>query len=129
MGDLGKALKADAMTLLNLLAQFGEWQAARDAKLNALETLLQREHADRKVLVFTQFADTVRYLENHLTARGMSNMAAVTGDYTRPDNTGMALQPEKQRKSESPGRKRTARTDRYRCAERRTKFAGLRHCR
>ncbi len=88
VADLGSALKADATTLLDLLVQFGEWQAAKDAKLSALEELLRGEHADRKVLVFTQFADTVLYLESQLTARGMSKMAAVTGD--TPDPTALA---------------------------------------
>ncbi len=88
VADLGSALKADAKALLNLLAQFGEWQAAKDAKLNALEELLRSNHADRKVLVFTQFADTVHYLEKELRARGVSNMAAATGD--TPDVTQLA---------------------------------------
>ena len=86
--DLGSALKADAKTLLDLLAEFGEWHAAKDAKLGALEELLRDEHADRKVLVFTQFADTVHYLENELKARGVPDMAAVTGDL--PDVTKLA---------------------------------------
>ena len=88
VADLGSALKADATTLLDLLVQFGEWQAAKDAKLSALEELLHGEHADRKVLVFTQFADTVLYLESELKTRGMSKMAAVTGD--TPDVTKLA---------------------------------------
>ena len=88
VADLGSALKADATTFLDLLVQFGEWQAAKDAKLSALEELLNGEHADRKVLVFTQFADTVLYLESELKTRGMSKMAAVTGD--TPDVTKLA---------------------------------------
>ena len=88
VADLSSALKADAKALLDLLAQFGEWQAAKDAKLGALEELLRDEHADRKVLVFTQFADTVHYLESELKARGVPDMAAVTGDM--PDVTKLA---------------------------------------
>ena len=38
----------------------------KDAKLNALEALLTQSHPEDKVLVFTQFADTVRYLNNAL---------------------------------------------------------------
>ena len=57
--ELGKDLAADAATLRQLLVQFGEWSAARDAKLEALENLLMSMHPERKVLVFTQFADTV----------------------------------------------------------------------
>ena len=86
--DLGSALKADAKTLLDLLAEFGEWQAAKDAKLGALEELLRDEHANRKVLVFTQFADTVHYLESELKTRGVLDMAAATGD--SPDVTKLA---------------------------------------
>jgi superfamily II DNA or RNA helicase len=86
--DLGSALKADAKTLLDLLAEFGEWHAAKDAKLGALEELLKDEHANRKVLVFTQFADTVHYLESELKTRGVLDMAAATGD--SPDVTKLA---------------------------------------
>ena len=86
--ELGKDLAADAATLRQLLVQFGEWRAARDAKLDALENLLLNEHPERKVLVFTQFADTVHYVENQLRARGVSGVAAVTGDTADP--TGVA---------------------------------------
>ena len=86
--DLGSALKADAKTLLDLLAEFGEWHAAKDAKLGALEELLRDEHANRKVLVFTQFADTVHYLESELKTRGVLDMAAATGG--SPDVTKLA---------------------------------------
>ena len=86
--DLGSALKSDAATLLDLLTEFGAWQAAKDAKLDALEKLLRDEHADCKILVFTQFADTVHYLERQLAKRGIANMAAATGD--TPDVTELA---------------------------------------
>ncbi|MCY4386244.1 MAG: helicase-related protein [Desulfurellaceae bacterium] len=78
--DLGKALRADAEILRNLLVTFGEWRAVDDTKLDALQEVLVNRHSGHKVLVFTQFADTVRYLENELKARGVSSMAAVTGD-------------------------------------------------
>ena len=70
------------------MVRFGEWQAAKDAKLHALEEVLVNQHPDHKVLVFTQFADTVRYLEKELKARGVSGMEAVTGD--TPDPTQLA---------------------------------------
>ena len=78
--DLGKALRADAEMLRTLLVSFGEWRARDDAKLDALQEVLEHRYPEHKVLVFTQFADTVRYLENELTARGMSGLAAVTGN-------------------------------------------------
>ena len=82
--QLHKNLMKDATTLRNFLVQFGEWRAARDAKLRALEELLVDECLDRKVLVFTQFADTVCYLESELKRRGVSRIAAVTGDASDP---------------------------------------------
>jgi len=85
---LGEDLTADAATLRNLLVRFGEWRPAADAKLGALQALLVDRHPDRKVLVFTQFADTVRYLDRELGSRGVARMAAVTGD--TPDPTGLA---------------------------------------
>ena len=88
VAGLRKDLMTDATTLRNFLVRFGEWQAAKDAKLGALEELLADEHQDRKILVFTQFADTVRYLESELKVRGVSRIAAVTGD--TPDPTRLA---------------------------------------
>ena len=64
----------------------------RDAKLGALHRLIVREHPDRKVLVFSQFADTVRYLETQLSTRGLARMGAVTGDDTDPTKDGLAVQ-------------------------------------
>ena len=86
--ELGKDLATDAAALRRLLVRFGAWNAASDAKLDALENLLVSEHAERKVLVFTQFADTVHYVESQLRARGVSRVAAVTGDTADP--TGVA---------------------------------------
>lgn len=90
---LRKDLMADAKTLRELLIQFGEWQAAEDAKLRALENLLKGEHHEAKILVFTQFADTVRYLDKELKARGMSRMEAVTGDTVNPTEMAWRFSP------------------------------------
>ena len=86
--SLRKALADDAHALLGILGQYGNWDAENDAKLNALETLLTQTHPNAKILVFTQFADTVRYLKNALSARGITDMEAVTGD--SPNPTGLA---------------------------------------
>ena len=78
--ELAKDLETDAAILCKLLLRFGEWQSDRDAKLDALEKILVEEHPKGKVLVFSQFADTVHYLESRLQARGVTELAAVTGD-------------------------------------------------
>ena len=91
--DLGRDLLADAATLGDLLVRFGDWHAERDAKLNALQEIIAGRHPDRKVLVFTQFADTVRYLAGQLASRGMLNMAAVTGGSTDPTRLAWRFSP------------------------------------
>jgi hypothetical protein len=53
----------------------GIWNPDRDAKFAARYELLTQRHPDEKVLVFTQFADTVRYLTEQLKARGIPYMA------------------------------------------------------
>ncbi len=77
--DLGKALSHDNKLLLQILELAGSWDAALDVKLGHLETLVAQTHPDEKVLVFSQFADTVRYLEKHLSARGVARLKGVTG--------------------------------------------------
>ena len=85
---LQKDLADDAHALLEILGQYGEWDAEKDAKLSALEALLTQTHPEDKVLIFTQFADTVRYLQENLSARGISQLAEATGD--SPDPTELA---------------------------------------
>ena len=81
---LAEHLASDAADLIQVLQSHGEWDAAADEKLNALENLLAQTHANDKVLVFTQFADTVHYLKEELSARGASRIAEVTGDSPNP---------------------------------------------
>ena len=86
--DLETELQNDSAALLALLQRNGPWQPAQDAKLDALQTLITESYPDRKIIVFSQFADTVRYLENELKSRGVSALAGVTGD--SPDPTAIA---------------------------------------
>ena len=82
--ELAKALLNDAEALIRVLQQAGSWNPAADAKLAALETLLASKHRHDKVLVFTQFADTARYLGEQLGHRGLFDLAVVTNDTADP---------------------------------------------
>lgn len=82
--SLENDLLTDAEALLKILHTCGEWDSNKDAKLQALLNLLKKNHPNDKVLVFTQFADTVRYLERQLVARGITALAGVTGDSSNP---------------------------------------------
>ena len=91
--SLRKELIDDAHALLEILQQYGKWDAEKDAKLNALEALLTQSHPDEKILVFTQFADTVRYLKAALSARGISQLEEVTGDSPNPTELAWRFSP------------------------------------
>ena len=82
--ELRQHLLSDCRALLSILATCGVWDAAKDAKLNALFALLTRTHPNEKVLVFTQFADTVHYLTEQLKTRGITALEGVTGDAENP---------------------------------------------
>ena len=82
--QLATDLLKDAKALTRVLKKCGTWDADKDAKLDALEELLKETHSEEKVLIFSQFADTVRYLETHLRARGIDRLAGVTGDSSNP---------------------------------------------
>jgi hypothetical protein len=69
---------------MKIIAISGDWKADHDAKLLALKDLVQDSHPNEKVLVFSQFADTIRYLGQQLKAMGVEKLAAVTGDSENP---------------------------------------------
>jgi len=82
--DLAKDLRKDAKTLMTMLRNAGGWDAKRDTKLQALVSLLSKQHPNNKVLVFSQFADTIDYLTAELKAHGLRAVEGVTGDTDDP---------------------------------------------
>jgi len=88
VADLEKDLKADAASIRSVLDGCGSWDPAKDSKLDALVRLLTVDHPTEKVLIFTQFADTVDYLMVQLGRRGLKSVQAVTGESADP--TGIA---------------------------------------
>lgn len=67
--DYARAIARDLKTLRRLHAMLAGIPAAQDAKLKALERLL-RDLRGEKVLIFTEFRDTARYLFRRLRALG-----------------------------------------------------------
>src|SRR3990167_7386133 len=61
---LSNDLQADALALLDVLKQCGDWNPEHDAKLAELAKLISKKHGNEKLLIFTQFADTARYLKD-----------------------------------------------------------------
>ncbi len=91
--ELETALQKDADALIALLHNNGSWKPENDTKLAALEELITKSYPDRKMIVFSQFADTVRYLENELKSRGVTALASVTGESADPTATAWRFSP------------------------------------
>lgn len=76
---LAQKLKADCEGLIKMIKLCGEWKPNEDQKLNLLYEMLTTAHADEKVVIFTQYSDTARYIYRQLKKRGLRNVACVTG--------------------------------------------------
>jgi superfamily II DNA or RNA helicase len=92
-GDLAADLEQDAATFQDILSDAGDWDAGKDAKLNALHTFLTVTYPDEKVLVFSQFADTVEYLDRELGRRNVKHLAGATGDSENPTQLAWRFSP------------------------------------
>ncbi len=84
IAELAADLLQDAKRLFSILELAGQWQPGQDHKLAELHKLLTKKHPGQKVLIFSQFADTVDYLAEQLAARGLKQLAGVSGDTDDP---------------------------------------------
>lgn len=95
---LAKDLQKDIKALIKIIQDAGEWNPDKDEKLSSLFQLLYHTHQDDKVIIFTQFADTVRYLETQLNRMGITCSAGVTGDSPNPTALAWRFSPESNNK-------------------------------
>lgn len=82
--SLKDELIRDATVLLQVLKKSGRWNPNRDSKLSELHHLIAKQHKNEKVIVFSQFADTVHYLDLQLRSKGISRIQGVTGGSADP---------------------------------------------
>ncbi len=97
---LAKDLKADSDKLRRVLDLAGPWDPAQDTKLQALFKLIQKKHPTEKVLIFTQFADTVRYIARQFQLSGLPQSAGVTGGDDDPTTLAWRFSPVSNEKRE-----------------------------
>ncbi len=93
-------LRKDAENLSRVLDRAGDWNPSRDEKLKSLNDLLTKQHPDEKVIVFSQFADTVRYLSRELKKQGINQLAGVVGGVSDPSEFARRFSPESNNRSE-----------------------------
>jgi superfamily II DNA or RNA helicase len=98
--DLAQHLRQDAQRLFSILELAGHWQPDQDHKLAELHKLVTKKHPGQKIVIFSQFADTVSYLADQLQARGLKQMAGVTGDTEDPSDYARRFSPESNRASD-----------------------------
>ena len=77
--DITADLESDIECIIGILSKVGHWKPESDRKLEALEELISKKHSDEKLLVFTQFADTAKYIFQELSTRSIKNLAIAVG--------------------------------------------------
>ncbi|ABL01261.1 helicase-related protein [Pelobacter propionicus] len=91
--SLKTQLMKDSNAILKIINMVKEWRPKDDRQLNALYELCTKTHAKEKLLIFTQFADTARYLAEELLKRGMTQIEGVTGDTDDPTDNARRFSP------------------------------------
>ena len=91
--QLAADLQSDSDTLREILVRCGPWDPERDTKLEELYRLAGELHSDQKLIVFSQFSDTVDYLTTQLQQRGIDRIAAVTGSTSDPTRVAWRFSP------------------------------------
>ncbi len=91
--ELARDLMADAQSLSSLLQSAGLWRPQDDRKLAALQRLVTETYPGDKLLVFSQFADTVEYIARNLRERGIRGLAGVTGQSADPTELARRFSP------------------------------------
>lgn len=91
--SLKKHLREDAQNLIQVLEQCHEWNWRKDTKFLKLLDLVNKTHSDKKIIIFTQFADTVRYLEQCLKDSGVTHLAGVEGSADDPTSFALRFSP------------------------------------
>lgn len=81
---LKSKLIEDSNTLIEMIKLCGDWNRDTDQKVNLLFDLLTQEHPKEKIVVFTQYSDTAKYIGKELRRRGIKNLSVVTGGCDNP---------------------------------------------
>ncbi|MBZ0182183.1 MAG: hypothetical protein K8F60_06970 [Melioribacteraceae bacterium] len=91
--DLLKYLKSDSEKLLRILALGNNWDPDKDRQLNSLIELCTKKHKSEKILIFTQYADTAKYLYSYFDKNKIPQTALVTGADENPTSFAYRFSP------------------------------------
>jgi superfamily II DNA or RNA helicase len=99
---LGADLLADSQALIQIFDRCTIWNPQKDSKLQALKALVSQKHKTEKILVFSQFSDTVNYLSEQLIDAGIKRVAAATGDSENVTDLAYRFSPQSNKKVIAP---------------------------
>jgi superfamily II DNA or RNA helicase len=91
--QLSKGLEHDSFTLIDILKLGKDWKAENDRQINALYKLINDTHKNDKILVFTQFSDTAKYMTDGLAKQGVDKIECVTGNDENPTEKAFRFSP------------------------------------
>lgn len=97
--NLEEVLRQDIEALEEVLNLCPKWQASEDRKLKQLINLLKVQKPTQKILIFSQFADTVNFLIKEIKAKGITKCEGVTGDSPDPTELVNRFSPRSNNKS------------------------------
>lgn len=99
---LKQQLNNDCQVLVQMIQYYGAWDPSADKKLNELEKLVTVTHSTDKVLVFTQYSDTAKYIYSQLQRRGIGQLDIATGDSSDPTAIAERFSPVSNGKADVP---------------------------
>ena len=93
------ALKADvnsdAQVMSKIVAQHGNWDPAADSKLSALAQFITSTESGKKVLVFSEYKDTIQYVGKHLPQLVTGRVIeTIDGSTAKPEEIAQRFAPE-----------------------------------
>lgn len=86
-------LRSDTEALMALMHEFGAWTADVDSKLAELIRLLTETHPDEKVLIFTEYKDTAKYVAEALQEAGIDRVGIASGETNNPTEVARRFSP------------------------------------
>ena len=98
--ELIQSIKDDADKLMQVLEICPKWEPEKDKKLDSLQKLIEEKYPSEKVLIFSQYADTVVYLTNQLKTRKVDSIDSATGKSTNPTQSAYLFSPKSNNQSE-----------------------------
>ena len=77
---LKQYLNKDCQTIIKMIQLCGQWKAREDQKLKELQKLITQTYPQEKIVLFTQYSDTAKYLCRQLRQQGIEHIDIATGD-------------------------------------------------